>query len=98
VQELTINQGGDMNSDNATNEQEMLRQQAEEQARLEDAIKWGAFGGEEPTTEQMEGTKKALGEGSYGLGYFGATNRRLLPQWRPQGDDKLDGGDEPCKQ
>ena len=36
----------------------MTRKQAEEQAKLEDAVKWGMFEGDEPTPEQMREAKK----------------------------------------
>jgi hypothetical protein len=49
-----------MNSDNTPNDQEKLRQQAEERAKLEDAIKWGVFGGEEPTPDQQKKAEESL--------------------------------------
>jgi hypothetical protein len=36
----------------------MTRKQAESQAKLEDAVKWGLFEGDEPTPEQIREAKK----------------------------------------
>jgi hypothetical protein len=41
-------------------DRERLPKEAEDQAKQEDAIMWGAFGGEEPTPEQMKTAKEAL--------------------------------------
>jgi hypothetical protein len=49
-----------MNSDNRqpTDDQEKLRKQAEDQAKVEDAVRWGMFEGEEPTTRTFVVTLK----------------------------------------
>ena len=48
------------NDKQPTDDREKLPKQSEEQAKLEDAIKWSMFGGEEPTAEQMEKAKESL--------------------------------------